>query len=225
MKDQITLPWGIRKAKVNTSFNAGHRPLIQKHPSAAKHQLDKSIQRAYESLLEAVFPHWKGGSEWRVKLGQRVHYLCQDGFCDADKKVIWVSERIAYDDQELRLMLAHEIVHAIIGPGHGQEFCQRLADAAQMAKHKGDHQLAYDLQDEQELYENTPAVRAENVYGLVRGWAMQAPSFEAAALSVAQDCGLTVEALRQKYPRLRTEWDNARKLYGLCKAFLIDRGR
>jgi molybdopterin converting factor small subunit len=35
---------------------------------------------------------------------------------------------------------------------------------------------------------------------------------------VARECGLTVEELRQRYPKLRAEWDGARKKQVLLKA-------
>lgn len=179
------------------------------------------VRYAYESLLDMVFPRWKAGPQWIVKVGQRARYSCEHGFCEADEKVIWVSERAADKDQELRLVLVHEIVHAIAGPGHGKKFCRRLGDAAQMAKKKGDHQLAHDLQAEQESYENTPAVRAADVYGRICDAAIEAPSssFEAVECGVAQDYGLTVEELRRKYRRCRGEWEDVRKRAGFDRHF------
>ena len=52
------------------------------------------------------------------------------------RKVIWVSKEVAKDNQQLRVILAHEIVHAILGckqAYHNKKFWQRLHDAAQVA--------------------------------------------------------------------------------------------
>ena len=164
---------------------------------------------AYQALLATLFPRWQAGLTWQVKVGQRAHYHCNDGYCDPDNRVIGIAEHIARDEQQLRLTLVHEIVHAIVGPAHGDKFCRRLNTAAQMAARQGDHTLACGLRIELERWENTPVVRAAQVYGLMRDWAPEAPSFEAAEVGVARECGLTVEELRQRYPKLRAEWDGA----------------
>ena len=177
--------------------------------------MDNSIRPVYQSLLTTVFPRWKAGRQWAVRVGQRAEYLCGDGFCEADQKVIWVGEHVAADNQRLPMVLAHEIVHGIVGPGHGKKFCRRLGKAAEMAGKTGDHQLAHDLQSEQKLYENAPVVRAEDVYGLMRDWAIEAPSFEAAERGLAREFGLTIEELRGKYRKLRAQWGNARKRHGI----------
>jgi hypothetical protein len=59
------------------------------------------------------------------------------------------------------------------------------------------------------LYATTLAVRAAQVYSLMRDWAPEAPSFEAAEVGVAREYGLTLDELRQRYPKLRAEWDGA----------------
>jgi hypothetical protein len=164
---------------------------------------------AYKNLLATVFPRWQAGLTWQVRVGQRAHYHCNDGYCDPDNRVIGIAEHIARDEQQLRLTLAHEIVHAIVGPAHGAKFCRRLGVAARMADKRGDPKLARDLRDESVLYATTLAVRAAQVYSLMRDWAPEAPSFEAAEVGVARECGLTVEELRQRYPKLRAEWDGA----------------
>jgi hypothetical protein len=176
--------------------------------------MGEPIQLVYESLLATIFPRLKAGLAWRVQVGQRADYLCGDGYCDPDSQIIWIGEHVADDAKELRLVLAHEIVHAIVGPGHGKKFLRRLDDAAQMAEKKGEHKLARDLRDELKLWENAPAVRAAEVYGLMRDWALEAPSFEVAERGVAGQFSLTTEELRKKYPKLRAAWDDALKRYG-----------
>src|SRR5215217_5862498 len=80
----------------------------------------------YQCLLPTLFPRWKAGLTWQVKVGQRAHYHCNDGYCDSDNRVIWIGEHIARDEQMLRRTLAHEMVHAVKGNGHGNPFCRRL---------------------------------------------------------------------------------------------------
>jgi hypothetical protein len=164
---------------------------------------------AYKNLLATLFPRWQAGLTWQVKVGQRAHYHCNDGYCDPDNRVIGIAEHIARDEQQLRLTLAHEIVHAIVGPAHGAKFCRRLGVAARMADKRGDPKLARDLRDELTLYENALVARAAQVYGLMRDWASEALSFEAAEFGVAREYGLTLDELRQRYPKLRAEWDGA----------------
>jgi hypothetical protein len=78
-----------------------------------------------------------------------------------------------------------------------------------MADKHGDPKLARDLRDELTLYENALVARAAQVYGLMRDWASEALSFEAAEFGVAREYGLTLDELRQRYPKLRAEWDGA----------------
>jgi hypothetical protein len=189
--------WAPRKAQTNMS-------------ATATSNYDDVIA-AYKNLLATLFPRWQAGLTWQVKVGQRAHYHCNDGYCDPDNRVIGIAEHIARDEQQLRLTLVHEMVHAIKGPGHGKPFCRRLGVAARMAARQGDPKLARDLRDESVLYATTLVVRAAQVYGLMRDWAPEAPSFEAAEVGVARECGLTVEELRQRYPKLRAIWDGARK--------------
>ncbi len=179
--------------------------------------MNEPVQRAYESLLDTVFPRWKAGRQWCVKVGQRARDADCIGSCDLERKVIWVSKEVAKDDRQLRLILVHEIVHAIVGPAHNKRFWQRLYDAAQVAKKTGQHQLASDLQDEWEQRDAAQDLQKAYVYGRMRDLALEAPSFEAAVSSIVRQLGhtLSAEELCQKYPKLRAEWDNTRKRLGL----------
>jgi hypothetical protein len=167
------------------------------------------VIEAYQALRATLFPRWKAGLTWRVKVDQRAHYHCNDGYCDPDSRVIWIGAHIACDEQKLRLTLVHEMAHAVKGPGHGKPFGWRLGVAARMADKHGDPKLARDLRDELTLYENALVARAAQVYGLMRDWASEALSFEAAEFGVAREYGLTLDELRQRYPKLRAEWDGA----------------
>ncbi len=110
-----------------------------------------------------------------------------------------IGEHVADDDKKLRLVLAHEIVHAIVGPAHGKKFIRRLDNAARMAEKKRDHKLAHDLQEEAALWGSAAVVIAAEVYGLMSNWAIEAPSYEAAERALAREYGLTVKELRQRY--------------------------
>jgi hypothetical protein len=139
------------------------------------------------------------GPAWRVRCGYRSSPSPDvRGYCDDSRRVIRISPGLT--GNELDVMIVHESVHAVAGPGHARRFVARLRQAADAARDHSLATLAEALRTEADDYESTPPMRARDVYLEMEDAAWQGAPLGAVAaglgLTLAHDVGVPGMPLR-----------------------------
>ena len=103
-----------------------------------------------------LFPRWRRGTEWSVTYGTRSDETHEDGYCDTDGRVIYVHPKQSQSEADTRrLVLVHEVCHAVAGSGHGRKFCKRMRRAARDADGAGERELGTLLESEAVQHESS----------------------------------------------------------------------
>ena len=110
---------------------------------------DGRLRIASEFVRRVFFPRWDGKRLWRVRIVRNLSGSV--GYCDFTSKVIKVAS-IPKSDDELAVLLIHEMAHAATASYHDKRWLTRMAKAAQQAKAIGRSGLAMLLLQEIEAY-------------------------------------------------------------------------
>lgn len=160
--------------------------------------------KAYEEVCEALFPRWK---PWGLSVGGHLDELRVDGQADPVTRTIHISTSVARgDDLELRLVLVHEVAHAVTSPSHGARWRQRMLKAAAVADDTGWLALGEAVRDEVQMYADAPKVTAAVAYGALRDVARHV-AYEDAIRHTAARFGLSDVEFTGRYARARRVYD------------------
>jgi len=139
-------------------------------------------------------------------VGTRSRYTFEDGYCDIERRTIYIRDDLARDvDARRDALLLHECVHAVTGAGHGRGFRRRLRMCADRARELGDAALANELVAKLEELACTPTARASTIYRMVEEFVEDRaiePDFEAVLKALSRETGLTPQELLVRYSRL-----------------------
>ncbi len=167
----------------------------------------RNLEAEFEHVQRVFFPRWDRRRQWRVEEGVRSESTCEEGFCDPERKVIFInSSVVSKGGEELALLLIHEICHAVVPNGsHGKIWHRRMRTAISQAQRVRREQLATLLEAELQAYQHVPVTRAQDVYDTVGDILTDLPqaTFEKVLRRLARYYGLTPEELLQRYKRLR----------------------
>jgi len=105
----------------------------------------------FRSIKNDYFPRWDKNIEWKCRNGPIINRWGDDGYCDDDSKIIYLSSEIK-NENELKLILIHEICHAITKTGHCNTWENRMLSASHRAEHLGDIKLARAILQEIKYY-------------------------------------------------------------------------
>jgi disulfide oxidoreductase YuzD len=109
-------------------------------------------------LTRTYFPRWRNAARWRVRLrldrpwtdsSGRVHSKDEAGYCDQKKREISINASCVH---EIRSILLHEAVHAVVCEYHAIRFCQRMLRLGNRAEKLEDGELARELREDVRRY-------------------------------------------------------------------------
>lgn len=171
--------------------------------------MDKTqiLELVYQSIKRQYFPRWDRKGAWRVK---DVWDLPSDGRCDTQKKIIYIrSDRVA-DNNDLRLLLIHEICHAF-HPNHSEKWCQRINKAAITASRLGQSGLSDMLRREALEYYSDRMPTANEIYFVIHQAVQRYPEIQYGDLIryLAFEQGLYKTEFEKKYSLCRKKYDQA----------------
>jgi hypothetical protein len=165
------------------------------------------LQQHWQSILDSFFPTWKAGKQWRctTKTRRTAH-----GYCNTDRRVIEIG-LVASDDDELDRLLIHEISHATVPGGHTKKWQHRMSRAAVKARKLARHRLAQLLDEEVKNYQESAFTMA-HAYQQVEDALADNPDLTLAQIKrwLAQEFGLLVIEVDQRFRRLQQVYDHAR---------------
>ena len=182
----------------------------------------KNLEAEFEHVQRVFFPRWDRRRQWRVEEGVRSESTAEEGFCDPERKVIFIkSSVVSKGGEELTVWLIHEICRAVVGNGSHRKFWQRrMRTAISQAQRVGREQLAALLEADLQASQHVRVTRAQDVYDTVGDILTDVPhaTFEEVLLRLAGYWGLTPEELLQRYKRLRTVYEERRNFIAACEA-------
>ena len=123
-------------------------------------------------------------------------------------EILFVSE----DDDDLDMLLIHEISHAVASLGHGKTWQRRLALAADTARKLGRTRLAGLLETEIDNYQNRGEGLPE-IYAEVRDALLYRPDLTLTQIKrwLGQTYGLHLNEVSNVFRGLRTVYEKGRK--------------
>lgn len=136
--------------------------------------------------------------------------LPSDGRCDTKEKQIFVRSISDLDDDQLDLLLIHEICHAFYA-NHGQKWCQRLQKAAARAREIGRIRLWEMLLQEVEEYQSDRMATASEIYNRIQEIVHYYPDAPYGGLIryLAFEQGLYKVEFEKKYALCRKRYEHA----------------
>lgn len=181
------------------------------------------LSREFAYIRKVFFPNWDRTKSWRVRNGVRSIYS-ESGYCDKEIKTIYVNMAQIGGTTELRLVLIHEICHAIAGPYHGTTWRNRMRKAERSARRTGLEKLAdlvrseiYEYEVIEDFKRQTGWSLQKEVYSAVRAALIDRPdtTYEEVVRLVADAVGRTTDDIQRQCRRLRQEYEDSREFQKL----------
>src|SRR5262252_3484791 len=125
--------------------------------------MSATLDTTFRTLCRDYFPRWRTGTSWSIVEGPHgqwvdaqgdTHTTREHGYCDLPSKTIFINHGWT-NSPEYRLIILHELCHAVTSGSHDRRFCTRLRRAAQRASDLGDEPLSTKLREEADAYEHT----------------------------------------------------------------------
>jgi hypothetical protein len=140
--------------------------------------------------------------------------LPSQGLSDDETKTIHL-QHLPEDEDDLHLLLIHEICHAVTSNGHAKRWLKRLSKAAQRAKRLGRDRLEQLLHKEVDQYiHETFTIDANCVYGDIRDCVSEHPkaNYEEVLAMVARRSGYYPVDLEKDFPRCRRVYEEEKEM-------------
>ncbi|MBT4087144.1 MAG: hypothetical protein HN580_22425 [Deltaproteobacteria bacterium] len=165
------------------------------------------LRETYNFIKQNFFPRWDRDGRWAVR---EVWDLPSDGRCDTKEKLIFVRPVSQLDDDNLHLLLIHEICHAFYA-NHGDKWCQRIHNAAVRARQIGLIRLWDMLLQEIEEYQSDRMATASEIYKRIQDAVHWYPDASYGDLMryLAFEQGLYKMEFEKKYALCRKSYDKA----------------
>jgi hypothetical protein len=173
--------------------------------------MTQMLQKEYDQIRQTFFPSWDRDGEWGIveKAGPHAPH----GYLDEKEKVIGIQSM--GPGQSLRVVLIHEIAHAVTSISHGKKWQNRMNKSAQKAESIGETKLAEALREEVRLYTEPFAAAkptADAVYNRVKDECLTCPqpSFDEVVDCIRYECGLTKEEFLRHFKRSQRIYEKTR---------------
>lgn len=169
----------------------------------------EALEEVFNHVRRTYFPRWRNGGNWSIKLGEVPGRPNLRGRCDLETRIIWMTAQWR-DDEIVEAVVIHEIVHAVVGPGHGIRFQRRMLKAAVLAEERGNAALAAALREDAEGWAATPTLRASEVYRQIRLHAGEFTHYEALRDALAEEYHMLPDEFDGSFRRARRVYDQVR---------------
>jgi len=168
----------------------------------------------FEFVRRTFFPRWDRKRVWK--------FMVVDDADGAQGKSISRTKTVKIvptDADSLKLLLIHEISHAVASNAHGDQWKARMEKAAQQAESEALTDLAAQIRDEIEAYTDPlrhvkVKITAKTIYQDIKDIAcFDGPelSFDQVIDAVRREYGISREIFLQSYQRCRRVFDEAKK--------------
>ena len=133
-------------------------------------KMENRLQSAFSHVREVYFPRWDKEGKWAEKYDLD---LPSQGRCADEKKQIIVSH-VNKNDDDLHMLLIHEIAHAVTNGGHGKKWQERYRKAGKKAEEIGRKNLAEKVYEDIEMYINAHCEKcsAATINDQIRDWVL-----------------------------------------------------
>ncbi len=171
----------------------------------------KRLQKAGDYIHKTFFPLWDQKGQWAIKEDYK---LLGQGLCSEDKKTIFL-QFVSSKNDDLYLLLIHEICHAVTNSSHGKKWFDRMLKASNRAKEIGLKNLSERLLNELVGYKEAPPINAKYVYGTIEDWVIQSETlvpYKPLIEALSKDLGCTKGDLTKKYTLTKRAYQKAVKL-------------
>lgn len=172
------------------------------------------LEAAFKDVRKIFFPRWDRQKKWSVELNPDLPW---PGRCERGIKKI-ILKLIPEDDDELKLILIHEICHALI-PNHKKRWRDRLTIAAAKAKSIGETALAekimYEIKDYKRRERKQRIYYAEDIYERISEMLIDSPdaSFDSVISYLAQEFGYYNEDFLKNYTKCKQVYEDEKKSF------------
>jgi len=140
-----------------------------------------SLRREFQQVRKTFFPRWDRAKVWKCR---KVYDFYGAACCCFDTKEVKVS--VVGDN--LTLVLIHEICHAVGGTGHEEKWQRRMEKVAVRAERVGRSELAAQIREEIQRYQEMPIITAADVCSEI-DVAIESLESEATLMQVAERVG------------------------------------
>ena len=170
------------------------------------------LEGAFNDVRKIFFPRWDRQKKWSVEL---IPDLPSPGRCEIGIKKI-ILKLIPEDDDELKLILIHEICHALI-PNHKKRWRDRLRIAAAKAKSIVETALSNKIWNEILDYKKREQTQriyyAEDIYARIEEMLTDCPdaSFDSVISYLAQEFGHYKEEFLKMYTKCEQVYEDVKK--------------
>ena len=113
-----------------------------------------NLNTEFKNVRNHFFPKWDKAGLWKCRLSRDPARDVCEGYCDDRKKVIYFNGRVK--EKDLRLLLIHEICHAVMGAPsalHAAGWQRRMLQAAATAERFDEQTLAESLRAQVAAYQ------------------------------------------------------------------------
>lgn len=176
------------------------------------------MRTLFDQVCHAYFPRWAGGVGWTVLCGPPPGYPQSWGLCDRKARRIWIHPNIVEGETAGAVAcLVHEIVHAVVGYGHGPRFCKRMERAASRAVARGDHEVARCIEKDLDGLPDAEEVSSQTIYSAIADAVVDLEaetSFDRILAVVAGRYGMTVDEMTRRFGRVRQVFERAVRISG-----------
>jgi len=149
-----------------------------------------ALREEWELIRRQFFPRWDRERRWQIKVVSDLHGTM--GRCCPEERTIYLA--CIPQGVKGRLLLIHEIAHAVTASGHGKKWQRRMARAALRAEQLGFYELADAIRNE---LQNPEEPRAQLVYNQIQDLVQARPEIQFSQL---------VEYLRRQYGLSRADF-------------------
>jgi hypothetical protein len=171
-------------------------------------KMSSDYPKEFQYVKETFFPTWDKQGLWRLELAEDLNGAT--AYCKTEPKTIEVLKSVGFD--KLRVILIHEISHAVTSCGHGKPWLSRMEKAAQKAERLGMNDLAQQIRSGLDWYGEAPHYR-QVIYTQIVDAVISQPDADFMTLIsvVGREYGISGEELLESCKRARKVYDQAKK--------------
>jgi hypothetical protein len=178
-----------------------------------------ATKHLFKQIKREFFPNWDRMNQWKIRRGSRSKWKSggqqffthESGFCDREKKTIFVS-----DSMDNELVIIHEICHAVASGGHGvvwqERFRKAATRAAALGKAELSSQILYEIGKYHEELKYLQGA-ATAVYGQIENGLLDSPTatFDDILNWICCENGSTPEETLKFAKKAREVYERAKK--------------